>query len=332
MRLRRLGSSEFRVSPVAMGCWPIAGVTSVNVTEQDSLRTLHAAFDAGINFFDTAYIYGYEGESERLIGEALRGHRDQIVLATKCGLHWDPERKQARDARPETIFRECDESLRRLRTDRIDLYYLHASDPNVPVAESAGAMLELQQAGKIRSVGVSNFTSLEEYEVFHGVCTIVAVQPPYNMLQREIEADLIPWCIEHGISAVVYWPLMKGFLAGKIARDHVWHPRDGRQKYPVFVGEEWERTHEFVDKLRVIATAAGITVAQLVIAWTIQRPGITAALCGAKRPEQIRETALAMSVQLTQEQVDQCQAAIDERGPVSTRPAVAASAPARDQN
>lgn len=322
MSLRRLGTSDLMVSSVAMGCWPISGVTSVNVTEENSLATLKAAFEAGVNFFDTAYIYGYEGESEKLIAKALKPHRDQIVLASKCGLHWGPDRQQARDARPETIRRECEESLQRLQTDCIDLYYLHASDPNVPVEESAGAFVELKQAGKIRAVGASNFKDVAEYEAFHVVCPIVAVQPPYNMLQRDIENDLIPWCLKTGVSAVVYWPLMKGFLAGKLKRDHVWDPKDGRQKYPVFVGEEWTKTHDFVDRLRVIAEQAGITVAELVIAWTVQRPGITSALCGAKRPEQIQETANAMQVTLTPEQIAQCDEAIRLRGPVINRTAV----------
>jgi len=328
MPLRQLGTSDLFVSPVAMGCWPIAGVTSVDVNEQDSLATLHAAAEAGINFFDTAYIYGYHGESERLIATALGSQRDQLILASKCGLHWGPDRKQARDARPETIFRECEESLRRLQTDRIDLYYLHASDPAVPIAESAGAMRELQQAGKIRTVGASNFANLEEYQAFHAVCPLTAVQPPYNMLQREIEADLLPWCRSQSISAVVYWPLMKGFLAGKLRRDHVWDPRDGRQKYPVFSGEEWTKTHDFVETLRGIAQDAGLTVAQLVIAWTLQQPGITAALCGAKRAEQIQETAGSLSVTLTDAQLARCRQAITERGPIASRPAVQ---PASDQ-
>ncbi|WP_437191894.1 aldo/keto reductase [Planctomicrobium sp. SH527] len=322
MNFRRLGASDLMVSSVAMGCWPIAGVTSVDVTEADSLATLTAAFEAGVNFFDTAYIYGYEGESEKLIAKALKPHRSQIVLASKCGLHWGPDRQQARDARPETIRRECEESLQRLQTDCIDLYYLHASDPNVPVEESAGAFVELMQAGKIRAAGASNFKNVAEYEAFHAVCPIVAVQPPYNMLQREIENDLLPWCLNSGVSAVVYWPLMKGFLAGKLKRDHVWDPKDGRQKYPVFVGEEWTKTHDFVDRLRVIAEQAGITVAELAIAWTVQRPGITSALCGAKRPEQIRETANAMKVSLTPEQIAQCDEAIRLRGPVVNRTAV----------
>jgi aryl-alcohol dehydrogenase-like predicted oxidoreductase len=318
---RRLGRTDFRVTPVAMGCWPITGITSIDVNERDSLATLQAALDAGINFFDTAYAYGYDGESERIIARALGHRRDEIVIASKCGLHWE-QRKQVHDARPETIRRECEVSLRRLGADRIDLYYLHAPDPNVPVSESAGEMKQLLDAGKVCAVGVSNVRTIDQYEAFHAVCPISADQPHYNMLQREIEAERLPWCVAHHVSACVYWPLMKGFLAGKLARDHQWDPKDGRQKYPVFQGEQWTKTHDFLDKLRPIAADAGLTLAQLVIAWTIQRPGITAALCGAKRPEQIRETAAAMAVTLDPVQLAQIDRAIAERGEVLSRAAV----------
>ena len=319
LELRQLGQSDLLITPVAMGCWPISGVTSVNVNEQDSLATLQQAYDSGINFFDTAFIYGYEGESETLIARALGEHRESIVIASKCGLHWEAPLKQAKDARPETIRKECDISLQRLQTDYIDLYYLHAPDPNVPLEESAGALKELLDTGKIRAVGVSNFQSIDQYERFQSVCPITASQPYYNMLQRDIEEEQLPWLIENGIAAVVYWPLMKGFLAGRLKRDHQWDPKDGRQKYPVFFGEEWDKTHDFLDKLRPIAKDAGLTIAQLVIAWTIQQPGITAALCGAKRPEQIAETAAAMGRELTTEQMAAIDKAIEERGPVPVK-------------
>lgn len=320
--LRQIGRTELFVTPVAMGCWPIAGISSINVTEANSLATLQAAADAGINFFDTAYCYGYEGESEKLVGRALGHRRQELVIATKCGIHYGPDRKQARDGRPETIHRECDESLRRLGTDVIDLYYLHAPDPKTPIAESAGAMRELLEAGKVRAVGVSNFAEIRQYEEFHAVCPISADQPQYNMLQREIEAERLPWCQAHDVSVVVYWPLMKGLLAGKLARDHKFDPRDGRPKYPLFQGEEWEKNQDFLDQIRPIAAEAGLTVAQLVIAWTIQRPGITTALCGAKRPEQIQETAAAMGRSLTESQLARIDAAIELRGAVASRAAV----------
>lgn len=321
MELRRLGQSDLLTTPVAMGCWPIAGVTSIDVHESSSIATLQAAFDSGINHFDTAYIYGYNGESERLIARALGSVRDEILIASKCGLHWE-DRRQVHDARPETIGRECAESLRRLQTDRIDLYYLHAPDPAVPLAESAAALRELLDAELVRAVGVSNVRSVAQLAAFAAVCPLTALQPHYNMLQREIETDLLPWCRAHQVGVCVYWPLMKGFLAGRLARDHRWDPRDGRQKYPVFQGSEWDKTHDFLDRLRPIADEAGVTLAQLVVAWTIQRPGITAALCGAKRPEQIRETAAAMERALTADQLARIEAAIAARGPLPSRPAV----------
>jgi len=319
---RRIGDTDLQVTPVAMGCWPIAGVTSIDVTEENSLATLQAAVDAGINFFDTAYIYGYEGESENLIRRALGHRRREIVIASKCGLHWGPDRKQRRDARPETIRRECEESLTRLGTDVIDLYYLHAPDPETPIAESAGAIKELLKAGKIRAAGVSNFSTIDQYEEFHSVCTISADQPHYNMLQREIEAERLPWCRAHNVSVMVYWPLMKGLLGGKLARDHQFDPKDGRGKYPIFVGEEWRKNQDFLDRIRPIAEEAERTVAQLAVAWVIQRPGITAALCGAKRPEQIQETAAAMDWTLTPEQLERIDEGIRLRGETASRPAV----------
>jgi aryl-alcohol dehydrogenase-like predicted oxidoreductase len=319
--LRRLGASELLSTPVAMGCWPIAGVTSVDVSEDSSLATLQAAFDAGITHFDTAYVYGYAGESETLIGRALGPVRDQVLIASKCGLHWR-QRQQAHDARPATIRSECEESLRRLNTDRIDLYYLHAPDPDVPLAESAGALRALLDAGLVRAIGVSNLRTVAQFEEFAAVCPITAAQPHYNLLQREIEADVLPWCIAHQVSICAYWPLMKGFLAGKLPRSHRWHPQDGRQKYPIFQGAEWDKTHDFLDALRPIAAEAGGTLAQLAIAWTLQRPGITVALCGAKRPDQIRETAAAMRMSLTAEQLTRIDAAIRARGALPSRAAV----------
>ncbi|MEZ6058566.1 MAG: aldo/keto reductase [Planctomycetaceae bacterium] len=322
MYQREIGQTGIMVSPVAMGCWPIAGITSVDVTTENSLATLQAAVDAGINFFDTAFCYGYDGESEQLIAQALGHRRDELVIATKCGIHYGPDRKQVRDARPETIRHQCETSLRRLQTDRIDLYYLHAPDPQVPLAESAGAIRELLDAGLIRSAGVSNFQQIPQYEEFHEVCPISADQPHYNMLQREIEAERLPWCREHNVSAMVYWPLMKGFLAGQLPRDHQWDSRDGRQKYPIFQGEQWDKNHDFLNSLRPIAKDAGITLSQLAVAWVVSRPGITAALCGAKRPDQIIETAQAMSVKLSDAELKAIDAAIANRGEVLSRAAV----------
>lgn len=310
---RPLARSDLLVTPVAMGCWPIAGMTSVEVNDTDSLQTLHAAVDAGINFFDTAYCYGPSGESERLIAQALGNRRDQIVIATKGGIHWNAAGERVQDATPARLKQECRESLDRLQTDHVDLLYLHAPDPRVPLADSAGALRELLDAGQTRSVGISNAT-VDQLEEFHRICPLSAVQPPYNMLQRGIEADLLPWCRERAVSCIVYWPLMKGLLAGRMPRDHVFVPGDGRAKYPMYRGTEWQRNQDFVDELRRIAARIDVTVAQLVVAWTAAQPGITAVLCGAKRATQIRETAGAMQVSLDRATCDRIAAALEHRG------------------
>lgn len=315
--LRQIGQTGIRVTPVAMGCWPITGITSLNVQEETSLATLAAAFDSGINFFDTAYCYGYAGESERMIARVLGAHRHEVVIATKGGIHYS-QSKQVRDGSPATLIRECEECLIRLQTDYVDLLYLHAPDPNVPVAESAGALRRLLESGKARSIGASNLT-LSQLQEFAQVCPLSAYQPHYNMLQREIELEQLPWCRDNDVPVISYWPLMKGLLAGHLPRDHVFEVGDGRQKYPMFHGEEWHKTQDFLDILRPIAAEAGKTLAQLVINWTIQQPGITVALCGAKRPDQIVDNAGGMNWSLNADQMSRVNAAIAARGQTVSR-------------
>ena len=254
MELRPLGNTGIMVSPVAFGAWPIAGLTSAGTNDEDSIATIQACFDLGINHIDTAYCYGIHGESERLVARALGTRRSEMVIATKGGLHWDADGKQAHDASPAMLRRECEESLRRLETDYVDLYYLHAPDPKVPVAESAAAFRRLMEEGKTRSVGVSNVT-VAQLEEFAAVCPIAAYQPPYNMLQRQIEADTLPWCRARGVAVLVYWPLMKGLLAGKLRRDQGFEG-DSRRKYPMFQGEEYQKNLDLVEKLRAIAAVA----------------------------------------------------------------------------
>lgn len=318
MMLRRLGQSDIWVSPVALGCWPIAGITSIDISEDQSLSTIEACFDAGVNFFDTAYAYGYDGESERMIARVAASRRDEMVIATKCGIEWGADRRQVIDGRPATLRRHCEASLKRLGTDRVELLYLHAPDAKTRIEESAGELKRLSDEGKTRTVGVSN-VSLAQLETFAAVCPIAAFQPPYNMLQRQVERDTLPWCQRHGVSVAVYWPLMKGLLAGRLSRNHQFDPRDGRQKYPMYHGDEWQKNQDFVDQLRAVAADAGKTVSQVVINWTIHRPGITTALCGAKRPEQIRENAGAMGWQLTADQLARIDQAIAVRGEPITR-------------
>jgi aryl-alcohol dehydrogenase-like predicted oxidoreductase len=305
------------ISPVALGCWPIAGVTTLDVNDADSIATIQECFDIGINHLDTAHVYGPNGESENLIRRALGNRRNEMVIATKCGIHYEND-VMVTDNRPQRLRLECEESLRRLGTDRVELLYLHAPDERTPLADSAAALRKLRDEGKALAVGVSNFT-VEQMQEFHAVCPITAAQMPYNMLQRDIEKRTIPWCRERNIAVMVYWPLMKGLLAGKLPRNSELDERDSRRKYPMYQGDEWHQNQDFVDRLRQAAAITGHTVAQLTINWTIAQPGITSALCGAKRPAQIAETAGAMGWSLTKDQDLIIREAIDARGPVATK-------------
>lgn len=321
MQYRPLGGSGLQVSAIAMGCWPIAGMTSLQVTRSESLATLLAAHSAGINFFDTAYCYGAHGESEKLIAEALGDVRDEIIIASKGGIRWDDAGNQVRDARPATLRAQCEESLLRLNTDRIDLHYLHAPDPNTPIAESAGELKRLMDEGKIRHVGASNL-NVQQLNEFVTACPLTACQPHYNMLQREIEQDVLPWCRAQQVAVCIYWPLLKGVLTGKMGRDHEFQPGDGRPKYPMFQGEEWQRNQDLLDVLRKLASDSRRSVTELVLAWTLEQPGITVALCGAKRPEQIRENAAAGDVHLTADQRATIEQALLARGKPYSQSAV----------
>ena len=294
---REIGSTGILVSPVALGCWPIAGMTSLDVNDDDSRATIRAALDSGVNFLDTAFCYGADGKSEKLVGEVVAGRREEVVIATKGGIHWDADIVRHNDGSPNRIIEECELSLQRMNIEVIDLHYLHSPDPNVPVEESATAFVKLLEAGKIRSVGASNF-KLDELKRFHEVCPISAVQNRYNMLQRGLEDEVIPWCLENNVSVMNYWPLMKGLLAGKIRRDFNFDPNDKRLSYDVFQGEKFEQAQQVLDKLDIIAKECDKTVAQVVVNWCIHRPGIGSVLCGAKRAWQIEETAGAMGWRL----------------------------------
>ena len=321
MQPRKLGKSDLLVSSVALGCWPISGLTSPDVNERDSLATLEAAVDAGINFLDTAYAYGLNGESELLIAKALGHRRSELVIASKAGLSLTEEGGRVIDGRPATLRHQCETSLARLQTDHLDLLYLHAPDPSVSISESAGALRELMQAGKARAIGASN-CSLQQLIEFSAECPLTAFQPPYNLLMREIEQQTLPWCLENDIGVAIYWPLMKGLLAGELARDDKIAEGDSRLKYPMFHGEEWEKNHDLIDGLRQLDDRSGHTVRQIAVNWTLMQPGVTVALCGAKRAYQIKETAAAMNWQLTDDMLAEIDTLLRQRGTPVTRSAV----------
>ncbi len=292
-------------------------MSTPGIDDAESLATILACFDLGVNFLDTAFATGMTGRKRAV---------DQLKPWPADGTKWSSPPsgrsrmraagllKQIIDgcASATLLRRQCEESLRRLQTDRVELYYLHAPDPQVPIAESAGEIKRFIDEGKVLSAGVSN-VDLTQLKAFAAECPLTAFQPAYNMLQRDIERDTLPWCREHGVSTMVYWPLLKGLLAGHLPRDHAFAPGDSRLKYPMFQGEEWQKNQDLVDALRQVAADAERSVAQVVINWTIHQPGITSALCGAKRPDQIRDNAGAMGWGLTDEQRARIDAALAAR-------------------
>ena len=319
--VRPLGNSPVMVGPLGLGCWPLAGMTRDGVTREDAVATVAAAIDAGITHLDTAYCYGEEGESERAIAVAIHGRREAVVLAGKCGIHWEPGRRQCVDCRPERLRHEVEESLRRLGTYHVDLLYLHAPDPTVPIEESAAALRDVLEAGKARAIGGSNMT-VEQLDRFASVCPLAACQMPYNMLQLGIEDAILPWCRSHDVAMVVYWPLMKGLLAGRMERGQVFPPSDSRHKYPMFNGIEFERNLDFVAALQPVAARLGCDLPELVLAWTAEQSGITSVLFGATTPAQVAENARGLAVSLDDRARGDIRAAIIARGPVAGRRAV----------
>ena len=305
--LTRLGTSDLFVSRVGLGCWPMSGISSLGVTDELSIATVRAALDHGVNFFDTAYSYGYDGRSDRVLCQALGNDRDRAVIAHKVGIHWDEMKQRVVDGRPETLILHAQECLARLGMDYVDVMYLHCPDPSVPIEESAGAIAEICKRGWARYAAVSN-VNLEQANRFAAVCPIVALQPYFNMFQQDAYFELLPSTLPNNISMVCYWVLMKGLLSGRLKRDHVFDPTDRRLTYPNFQGQAWQNAQNVLDRLRHIADELDCTVSQLVVAWTLTRPGISVALLGAKRPEQIIESLQAMHIELDTEVIEQIDA------------------------
>jgi len=301
MLLRPLGNSGLDVSAIALGAWAFGATVETwgHVDDNESIAAINQAIDSGITLIDTAPIYGL-GHSEEIVGKALRARRDEVALATKCGLLFPsskdelPGRRLTRDS----VLEECDQSLRRLQTDVIDLYQCHWPDPETPISETMEALTLLREQGKIRAIGVSNF-SCERIAAALEFGPVHSLQPPFSMLQRRAADDLLPYCLEHEIGVIVYSPLVKGLLTGKFnARSEF---SDVRANDPAYSADHFRRNLQVVESLKTIATGYGKTVGQLAINWVITHPGVTAAIVGAKRVSQVLENVGGVGWSITEE-------------------------------
>lgn len=259
-----------------------------------SIASVHQALDAGVNWIDTAAIYGH-GHAERVVGKAIQDRRDDVLIATKCGRVWEGESREiGKSLRRESVHREIDLSLQRLGIDCIDLYQIHWPEPDEEIEEGWGAVAELVEAGKIRYAGVSNF-NMEQLKRIQPIHPVTSLQPPYSMLRREVEEEILPYCRENQIGIVAYSPMQAGLLTGRFSKERVQNlpANDWRKANPFFTSPQLEANLSIIEQLRPVAAQMEITLPQLALAWVLRRSEITAAIAGARRPEQILETVKA---------------------------------------
>lgn len=288
----RFGSTDIEVTRIAFGAWAIGGWLWGGADAQDAIKAMHAAFDIGITTIDTAPVYGF-GVSEELVAKALATagvSRDKVVLATKAGMEWDEDENTWNNSRPERIREEIEQSLRRLQTDYIDIYQIHWPDENTPIEETAAVMGELLAEGKVRAIGVCNY-STEQMDAWRRVAPLHSNQVRFNLIERATEADILPYCNEHGMGFMAYSPLARGLLTGKYDTTSVFREGDSRGRDPRFTGDGGARNVRIVRKLTEMAEAAGKSVAQLAVRWVLDRDANIVALWGARRPDQIAAAA-----------------------------------------
>lgn len=327
MELRRLGKSELEVPVIMFGAWAIGGWLWGGTDDEEATLAIKKALDLGMTCIDTAPVYGF-GHSEEIVGKAIKGRRDEAMIATKCGLRWDLEEgdfffetkdnqgrplKIYRNLRGDSIREECEASLKRLGIDVIDLYQCHWPDATNPLDETMEALVRLKEEGKIRAIGVSNFTpemigTCQEYG------EVASDQPKYSLLFRDIEKDVLPFCRKHHIGLIVYGPLGQGLLTGKVTMDRKFSPGDLRTDQPWFQPKNRKRILDTLEKIKPIADEHGKTLAQLAINWVITEPGITSAIVGARTPKQVHENAKACDFRLSEDERQMIRGCFEELG------------------
>lgn len=317
MEYRKIGKSDLELSTVTFGAWAAGGWMWGGTESSDAVKAILASYDLGVTSIDTAPIYG-QGTSEEIVGKAIKElPRDKVQVLTKYGLRWDSKQgefyfqsknNQGQDiaiykyAGKESVIEECENSLRRLGTDYIDLYQIHWADPTTPIQETMEAVDQLIKDGKVRCAGVCNYDAAQVAEATKYV-DIVSDQVPYSMLKRGNEKELVPYVIAHNQSILAYSPMERGILTGKMKPGHKFEAGDHRAELPYYQPENLKRINAFLAKIKPLADEKGATLAQIVIRWTVEQPGITIALVGARNAEQAIQNARAMDIVLTTEEI-----------------------------
>jgi len=326
MRYRTLTGTDLELPVITFGAWAAGGWMWGGTERKDAIDAIKASYDLGVNAIDTAPIYG-QGTSEEIVGEAIKTlPRDKVYILTKYGMRWDLARgtlaSHSKDntgraidiykyAGKESIIKECEDSLRRLGTDYIDLYQIHWPDVTTPIQETMEAVATLIQQGKVRYAGVCNY-DVEQLQEASRYVDVVSNQVPYSMVKRGIEEAVVPYCIEQGKSILAYSPMERGLLTGKMKPGHAFSEGDHRASLYFFSGENLRRTNAFLDTIRPIADGKGISLGQLVLLWTLEQPGITIALVGARNAQQAIQNAKATEAKLTAEETALISAELDK--------------------
>jgi aryl-alcohol dehydrogenase-like predicted oxidoreductase len=304
MQTRRLGDSDLDITPLGFGAWAIGGGDWAfgwgAQDDRDSIAAIREALDLGVNWIDTAPVYGL-GHSEEVVAKALAGVSRRPLVFTKCGRVWDEHREIGKRLKAGSIRAECEASLRRLEVDCIDLMQIHWPEPDEDVEEGWAACARLKEEGKVRWIGVSNF-SVAQLERARRIAPVTSLQPPYSLLRRDIEAEILPWCGAHGVGVLAYSPLASGLLTGAWTRERLAALPDDdwrKAKNPLFQEPRFSRTLEAMAVIRGIALARGVTAGAVALAWVLANPAVTAAIVGARRPGQFADHSAAATLRLT---------------------------------
>jgi aryl-alcohol dehydrogenase-like predicted oxidoreductase len=289
MEYKKLGKTDLEISRIGFGCWAIGGHGYGEVDDKESILAIRKALDSGINFFDTADVYGF-GHSEEILSKALGAQRNNVIIATKFGINWNENGRTFKDCSAKRVSKALENSLRRLKIDTIPIYQIHWPDPNTTLRETMGALIDCQKSGKVKYIGISNFDA-GLIEQIQDIGRIESLQSSYNLLDRSAEKGILQCCHKFGMAFIAHSPLARGFLSGKYKTGHTFSELDTRNKGPYFSRKDSKEKKQLLDMIKQIGGHYGKTVSQVALRWLLNNPMVACVIVGLKNIHQVRENA-----------------------------------------